>query len=165
MFMIFYNVQSSYTEHCTHVYIPHILSLSAKVATIHIHGLLLPFSVIASREPVSRAPCSGLGTVPIMDCTGSVLWTSLEKVWFHNSNSYGSGFGLFGLHSPTTIILCQYVSLWICCDQQTGQLVSARFKIWQLTWWSFGPMKFKSRSLFGDIHWAASTSIGPNDCN
>ena len=37
-----------------------------------IHGLLLQFSantVIASREPISTAPFSGLRTVPIIDCT------------------------------------------------------------------------------------------------
>ena len=60
-------------------------------------GLLLQFSVnsvIASREPTSRAPCLGFSTVPIMDCA----------VWSRE-------FPLERFASTTTI--ASYSSLWI----------------------------------------------------
>ena len=36
--------------------------------------------LIASHEPTSRAPCSGLWTVPIMDCTVQSHELSLERL-------------------------------------------------------------------------------------
>ena len=66
---------------------------SAKIATIRSRGRLLLFSantVITSREPTSREPCSGLHTVPIIAPFGLANRTSFGIVCFHNSNSYGS---------------------------------------------------------------------------
>ena len=62
-------------------YVP-ICASSAKMVTIRSHVMLLQFSaniIIASHELTSRTPCSGLRTVPSMDCAVQSRELTLER--------------------------------------------------------------------------------------
>ena len=94
----------------------YLLSAANKMATIRRHGLLLQFStysVIASCEPTSRAPCSGLRLSILNSLAITQLYLANVKSWSIVSNhkstiSFLRAQSPLTLHPPARCMHCTY---------------------------------------------------------